>query len=70
MDTSHKSYRIQYEQGHDGWICRIFRPNGILMLNCPVAPAGTDEVTYLKMVFARIDEEEEKMRRWGQKDNG
>src|SRR5215471_18350215 len=43
METSHKGYRIQYEQGHDGWMCRIFRPNGVLMLNCPIAPTRTDE---------------------------
>ena len=70
MDTSHRGYRIQYEQGHDGWMCRIFRPNGALMLNCPMAPERTDEGTYLKMVFARIDEEHEKMQRLGQTDNG
>jgi hypothetical protein len=70
MDTSHKGYRIQYEQGLDGWMCRIFRPNGALMLNCPMASVGTDEGTYLKMVFARIDEVELKIRRLGQTDSG
>jgi len=70
METSHKGYRIQYEQGHDGWMCRIFRPNGVLMLNCPIAPTRTDEGTYLKMIYARIDEEEDKIQRVGLTDNG
>jgi hypothetical protein len=69
METSHKGYRIQYEQGHDGWMCRIFRPNGVLMLNCPIAPTRTDEGTYLKMIYARIDDEEDKIQRFGVPDN-
>ena len=70
MNASYKGYHVQYEQGHDGWMCRMFRPNRVLMLNCPMAPARIDESTYLKMVFARIDEEEEKIRNLGLGDNG
>jgi hypothetical protein len=40
------------------------------MLNCPIAPARTDEGTYLKMIYARIDEEEDKIQRFGVPDNG
>ena len=50
-------------------MCRIFWPNGVLMLNCPIAPARTDEKTYLKMIYARIDEEEDKIQRSGLTDN-
>ena len=69
METSHKGHRIQYEQGREGWMCPIFRPNGVLMLNCPIASARTDEGTYLKMIYARIDEEEDKIQRFGVPDN-
>ena len=40
------------------------------MLNCPIAPTRTDEGTYLKMIYARIDEEVDKIQRIGLTDNG
>ena len=35
----------------------------------PYSPTRTDEGTYLKMIYERIDEEEDKIQRFGLPDN-